>query len=106
MTSESLPTNVLLQSRQAKSYLFDRCTLLGLDPFVVASHSGVSKERFTKWVNAITPEDLVNSITAQEAMGMYESIGVFPRLEFVVVPADDLNEEQKKVISEMKVTKS
>lgn len=105
-TKSEVPTDVLLQSRQAKSYLMDRCTLLGIDPFSVAQRAGVSRERFTQWINAIAPEDLVSSVTPQEAMEILESLAIYPRVAFVVVPEAELSEEERKVINELKAIKA
>lgn len=102
MPTTTIPTDVLLQSRQAKSYLFDRCTLLGVDPFNVAGNAGVSRERFTDWVNAISEEDLLGTITPLEAMTIFESLGVMPRVSFVVIPIEDLDPDQKRIINEIK----
>ena len=102
MGQGKVPSDILLQNSKAKSYLIERCGELGIRPVDLATYCNVPVGKFAQWVNAVSEENMLISLTPSEVMSMYEAVAIYPVVRFVVTSKDMMSIEQLGVIDIIK----
>jgi len=65
MKSPEIQADILLQSREVKRFLLERCSLLQVDIRDVAKHCKVPEHNLTMWTNGVLPEEVLESMLAR-----------------------------------------